>query len=110
MFAPPAPDERVITWRIEWEGKSYTWDDLTVGHLALVALLSGEDSWETLDPRFVDPTSGYMAAAYLLTAFLAQERVIDDMSDVEASDVMASVYAEVGGVKASALADAVHDV
>lgn len=105
----PTLEALPITWRIEWQGQSYGWADLTVGHLALIALLSGTDEWESLDPRWIDPTSGYMAAAYMLTAFLAQERVTDGMTDDEAAAVMAQVYAEVSAVKASALADAVHD-
>lgn len=109
-FAPPDPATRAITWRIEWGGKSYTWDDLTVGHLALVAMLVGDDSWETLDPRQLDPTTGYMMAAYLLTAFMAGERVSDDMDDEQSAAVMASVLAEVRTIRASELADAVHDV
>lgn len=109
-FAPPQTDERAITWRIEWDGKLYTWDDLTVGHVSLVATMAGVDGWETLSPSFIDPGTGYMMAAFLLTAFIAAERVDDSMDDDESAAVMASVFAEVRQIRVADLADAVHDI
>ena len=108
-FAPPAPETQAITWRIEWAGKSYTWDDLTVGHVALVATLAGVDGWETLNPSVVDPGTGYMMAAFLLAAFLAAERVDDSMDEDESAAVMAEVFAEVREIRVADLADAVYD-
>lgn len=113
VLAPPNPDDRVVTWRIEWQGRSFGWEDVTVNHLAIVALLCGHDEWESLGPHQVDPTTGYMMAAYLLTAFLvlarADERGIDASSDDDAAaSLMAEVLAEVRQIRAADLADAVH--
>jgi hypothetical protein len=110
MLAPPDPATRAITWRIEWDGKSYRWDDLTVGHLALLQGLVGSDEWATLSPWTIDPNSGYMMAAYLLTVFLAADRCADVTDEESAAEVMAQVLAEVRGITAGQLADAVHDV
>jgi hypothetical protein len=112
-LAPPHPDDRRITWRIDWEGKTYAWEDVTVAHLAIVALLSGHDEWESLSPYAVDPGTGYLMAAYLLCAFLAVERAeaagIDPNSpDDEAADLFAQVLVEVRAIRAVDLADAVR--
>jgi hypothetical protein len=109
-LAPPDPSTRAaLTWRIEWAGRSYSLDDLTVGHLGIVALLVGEDQWEQLSPWQVDPNHGYMMAAYLLTAFLAIERAGDRvLDDDQSAALMAEVLNEVRQIKAVDLADAVH--
>jgi len=100
--APPS------LWRIEWNGKAYRWEDLTVGHLGILAVLVGNDDWESLDPRAIDPGSGYLMAAYLLTVFLAGERTEHVTSETEAADVLADVLDEVSRVRAADLAAAVH--
>jgi hypothetical protein len=109
MLAPPDPSTRAASWRIEWAGRSYSWDDLTVAHLSIVALLTGSDEWETLSPWQIDPNTGYMMAANLLTAFLAIERAgDDDLDDEQAASVMAQVLNEVRQIRAIDLAESVH--
>lgn len=111
MLAPPDPSTRAPLWRIEWAGRSYSMDDLTVAHLGIVALLVGKDRWEQLNPWEIDPNHGYLMAAYLLTAFLAIERAgDDDLDDDQAAALMAGVLAEVREIRATDLAAAVHAV
>jgi hypothetical protein len=109
-MAPPDPATRAITWRIEYDGKSYRWDDLTVGHLALLQGLIGSDEWSTLSPLGIDPNSGYMMAAYLLTVFLAADRCADVVDEDSAASILADVLEEVRNMTAGQLADAVFDV
>jgi len=111
LLAPPDPSTRAPLWRIEWAGRSYVWEDLTVAHLGIVAVLVGEDQWESLSPWHIDPNTGYMMAAFLLTAFLAIERAGDaDMDDDQAAQLMTEVLAEVRDIRVADLAAAVYAV
>jgi hypothetical protein len=101
---------RAITWRIEWDGKTYRWTDLTIGHLALMQALVGSDDWSTLSPWKINPNDGYMMAAYLLTVFMAADRCDGVADEDAAATILAEVLDEVRNITAGQLADAVFDV
>lgn len=93
MLAPPtgerqaAPRPAAPGWSIHWRGRVWHESDLTVQHLAVIALLTGDDDFATLDltdpedhpawERFRlthAPWRGYMRLFFTLVAFLAVER------------------------------------
>lgn len=83
--APPRPPSP--GWSIHWRGRVWHESDLTVQHLAVMALLTGDDDFASLDlaapedhpawERFKHahaPWRGYMRLFFTLVAFLAVER------------------------------------
>lgn len=97
VLAPPG------RWRIEWQGRTWSEDDLTGAHLALVALLNGVDDWATLDVANLDPRIGPVRLMNLLAAFIAVDagivmanpsalaEVIRSVGDAPAEELLAAV-------------------
>lgn len=38
------------SWVISWDGREWSEDDLTGSHAAILALMSGKDTWAQLNP------------------------------------------------------------
>ena len=60
-----ADPTRSVAWSITWKGKTWTEDDLTVAHLALISVGRQVDSWD------INPTAGPLRLLYVLAAFIA---------------------------------------
>lgn len=39
-----------MAWQITWNGRVWTEQDLTIGHVAAIVQSQGADSWEQIDP------------------------------------------------------------
>lgn len=97
------PPPATWAWRITWGGKSWTDQDLTVRHLGVLTILSGDDDWEALDV----PTKlavarqgvldGYMRLVNMVAAFVAVDRTPESMPAEEAQAVMTATLAELSG-------------
>lgn len=63
-------------WQITWNGNTWTDDDLTGAHIALIMGLQGVDSWE-----FCNPLAGPLKLLGVLAAFvsLAEQRVVGEV-------------------------------
>jgi hypothetical protein len=66
-------------WLIRWRGSEWRDTDVTGQHLATLALLAGDDSFESLD---VDPRHGHQRLMGMLTALVCVERA-QDLEDVD---------------------------
>lgn len=88
-----------MTWTISWGDQSWTDDDLTGQHLATLALISGDDRFESLSltaDEVVDyPSEGYMRLMFMLSAFVTVHvcNGIDD--DDAARDATATALADI---------------
>lgn len=93
MLAPPtgerqaAPRPAAPGWSIHWRGRVWHESDLKVQHLAVIAILSGDDAFASLDLTAPEddatwqrlknthaPWRGYMRLLFTIAAFLAVER------------------------------------
>ena len=99
------------SWTITWGDQSWTDDDLTGQHLATLALISGDDRFESLsltaDEVVEYPSEGYMRLMFMLSAFVtvhvcnglddddeAQEATTLALTDVQSSSadsILASI-------------------
>jgi len=81
------------TWQIEWRGRTWTDDDLTGQHLATLALISGDDRFESLqltpDEVVAYPTEGYMRLMFMVSALAAVDACnsLDDDDEAQAATV-----------------------
>jgi hypothetical protein len=61
-------------WTITWRGNTWTDDDLTGIHLAQLAIISGDDRFESLSITEDDirsyPSDGYMRLMFMLSTFV----------------------------------------
>lgn len=96
----PAPKR----WRLTWNGRMYREEDLTVQHATIVAGITGRDAWSALD--VLNPMTGPLHAAHVLSAFLIAERCANVDEDA-AADVITSTVAEVSAVPVAQLLDAI---
>lgn len=84
MLAPPDPatiDRRLPepgSWRITWRGRVWHESDITGEHLALIALITGEDDWRALDLAEIDPKRGPYRLMLMITALVAVADRADD--------------------------------
>ena len=82
-------------WAIEWRGTTWTDDDLTGQHLATLALISGDDRFESLDITEdevrVYPSDGYMRLMFMVSAFATVEACngIDDPDEAQVATTRA---------------------
>lgn len=58
-----------MNWVLEWDDKRWTSADLTVGHVILLALCNGNQSFDNLDPR-----TGTTRLVSMLAAFVTSDR------------------------------------
>lgn len=86
-----AADTQAPKWQLTWSGKTWSEDDLTGAHLAVLVLIHGQDDWGV-----VSPTAGPVRLMAVLATFIA----ISDGRDVT------EVNAELSRASASALLDA----
>lgn len=99
-------------WRITWRGKQWTDLDLTVQHLGVLALLSGNDDWESLDVEHgiaaarAGVMDGYMRLVNMLCAFAFVDRVPEGTPEDDAQELGAKAIDEVRKVTAVELLDA----
>lgn len=73
LHAPPAPPtvaKPAPEWRIVWRGRTFCEVDLTGQHLSTLALLTGTDSYDSLD---LDPRHGHQRLMQMICAFVAVE-------------------------------------
>lgn len=79
-------------WRLTWGDKSWTEDDLTGAHLAVIVLIHGRDEWEV-----VSPLAGPVRLMAVLSAFIAIDEaraypeVNAELSTATASALLAAV-------------------
>lgn len=75
-LAPPT-SPNLPAWTIRWHGHAWSDADLTVEHLAALAVISGDDSFGSLmlDPVVVRdyPGEGYMRLVFMLSALAVVE-------------------------------------
>lgn len=98
--AEPGPQ-----WRIEWRGRVWRESDLKGAHLAFVALLNGNDDWQMLDVRDLNPAVGPVRLMSLISAFMAVEQGVELAEDDLA---LVRIIREVGEASAAELLDAVR--
>lgn len=60
-----------MKWKLSWGDKSWTEDDLTVGHVVLICQGLGEDTWE------FTPSAGPMKLLAVLAALIAVDQQMD---------------------------------
>lgn len=88
-LAPPK------SWRIEWRGRSFRESDLTGEHLAVLAVLNGQDDWSQLDMAQVSPTLGPVRLMLMIAAFLVVDAQTDDPGRIaETIDLVRKTPAE----------------
>jgi hypothetical protein len=63
---PQTTDAGGGRWRLTWAGRTWTEDDLTGAHAALLTLMSSKDDWALLDPF-----AGPLTLMQILAAFIA---------------------------------------
>lgn len=57
-----------MKWKLTWGDRSWTEDDLTVGHMVLICQGLGEDTWD------FTPTAGPMKLLAVLAALIAVDQ------------------------------------
>lgn len=76
MLASPAAP-KLPDWSITWRGHSWSDSEITVEHLAALAVISGDDSFGALmlDPVVIRdyPGQGYMRLVFMLSALAVVE-------------------------------------
>lgn len=89
------------SWRITWQGKSWTDADLTGQHLAALALISGDDRFETLQVS-EDEIRAYPALGHQRLMNLLGALVVVDTADTfgDDRDELAAALAEISEAKA----------
>lgn len=100
------------TWTISWEGRTWTDDDLTGQHLGTLAIISGDDRFQSLqidEPTMREyPKEGYMRLMNMLATLIAVDAVTDDMDDTRAAEALAQALKSVQQAKADDILDAVR--
>lgn len=90
-------------WRITWDGKSWTDDDLTGQHLATLALISGDDRFEDLaiteDEVRTYPGQGYMRLLNMLSALVAVD-VAGELPIIEAQEAVVEALGRIHAASA----------
>lgn len=80
-------------WRITWQGKTWTDEDLTGRHLATLALITGDDRFEDLrvdeDEIRAYPLLGHQRLMCLLSALVAVDTA--ETFDGDESEVAAAL-------------------
>lgn len=91
-------------WRITWQGKSWTDADLTGQHLAALALISGDDRFESLqvseDEIRAYPALGHQRLMNMLGALVAVDIAEAFNGD---ADELAAALAEISEAKADVI-------
>ena len=91
-------DTRVKEWTIRWAGHEWTPNDLTGQHLAALAIISGDDSFGSLeltpDTMIGYPAQGYMRLMFMLSA-LAGVTACEGLEGDEAAGMMGRVLASI---------------
>lgn len=67
-------------WQITWNDRTYTEDDMTAAHVALIMQAQGVDDWS-----FVDPLGGPVKLMGVLAAFVSigeQRELPDVMAEI----------------------------
>lgn len=79
-------------WQITWNGNSWTDDDLTGAHLAVIMALQGVDSWEFCNP-LAGPVKllGVMAALVSVAEQRAVTDVMQELVQVKAIDLLTAL-------------------
>lgn len=60
-----------MKWKLVWGDRSWTEDDLTVGHMVLICQGLGEDTWD------FTPTAGPLKLLSVLAAMIAVDQQTD---------------------------------
>lgn len=85
-------------WTIAWRGNSWTDSDLTGQHLATLALISGDDRFESLDISEGDvrsyPSEGYMRLMHMLSAFVAVD-ASEGLEALAAGEALTQAFTEI---------------
>lgn len=76
-------------WRITWRDKTWTEDDMTGQHLAVLALVAGRDDFDMLE---ISPSNGHQRLMMVISAFVAVDRT--GAANPEDADEVAAVVAE----------------
>ena len=96
-WAPPA-SPNLPAWTITWRGHSWADTDVTVEHLAALAVISGDDSFGSLNLNPVVirdyPGEGYMRLVFMLSA-LAVVEACDGLDGAEAEAMSVRVLSEI---------------
>jgi len=102
-LAPPDRQSAVfLGWSLHWRGKVFTESMLTGQHLSVLALLTGTDSFESLD---INPGSGHQRLMQLLAAFVA----VDTGATASGNDaVLALAIAEISTASAEEIIGALR--
>jgi len=69
------------SWQITWGDHTFTDLDITGEHTAVLALLTGVDSWEHLDLSEMGPEIGPARLMWLITAWVAVAREAAEAED-----------------------------
>lgn len=82
-------------WTITWGSKSWTEDDLTGAHAALITILSGKDAWELLDP-FAGPVTLMQIIGVLVSVDEQRDplEVVAEIGAAPLKDLLAAVSVE----------------
>ena len=106
----PAPD---WVWRISWRGRSWTDNDLTGQHLAVLSILRTDDDWRALDipGAFAEAKAsvadGYMRLVNMLIALISVDRAPEGTDDAQAAKATTEAIAEVTRAAASEIVGAI---
>lgn len=84
-------------WTIRWRGSRWTDADVTGQHLATLALLSGSDDFDSLDP---DPRHGHQRLMQMIMALVCVQRAENGTEVEDVTHTLAVALDEVA--KASA--------
>lgn len=89
---PPPPVETDSGWTIRWGGSTWTEADFTGQHLSVLALITGNDDFASLD---LDPRHGHQRLMLVITAFLAVQNTRDVTDATDAAEQVAKAMREV---------------
>lgn len=97
------PARPIGGWTIAWNGHQWSDSDLTVEHLAALAIISRDDSFGSLElnPKVISdyPGEGYMRLVFMVSA-LAGVAACEGVDGEEAKFRMAAELARVKAAKA----------
>jgi hypothetical protein len=110
LLAPPDLDTRVElprpdwSWRITWRGRSWTDNDLTGQHVAVLAILNSRDDWadlnmtEAIHEAITSVIDGPLRLVNMIIALASVDRSPEGTPEDEAQEVTALTIQEVRAV------------
>lgn len=97
-------------WTIRWQGHTWTDQDVTVEHLATLAIISGDDSFGSLEltPDVIKdyPGEGYMRLVFMLSA-LAGVAACEGLDGDEAQGELTIALADIQRASADSVLAAI---